>query len=117
MLTTETRIYLDPPLSNVKEIQMVDSSMKNATSDNPLYLMCDLIEPKSSYYNRIPRGENVELNPSQLLAIVPSKRYPCLRIPETKNPLNYFTLWILDKNGTKLISNTVRIRIDLKISC
>ena len=96
---------------------MLDFSGTNATSENPLYLMCDLIEPKSSYYNRIPGGGNVELNPSQLLAVIPSKKYPSLRITQTKNPVNHFTLWILDKNGTKLISNTVRIRINLKISC
>ena len=96
---------------------MLDFSGTNANSENPLYLMCDLIEPKSSYYNRIHSVGNVELDPSQLLAVIPSKKYPSLRTAETKNPVNYFTLWILDKNGTKIISNTVRIRINLKISC
>ena len=85
--------------------------------DKPLYLMCDLIESKSSYSNRIPRGENVELTPSQLLAVMPSQRHPCLRVPQTKNPLNYFTLLILDEKGRKLNFNKEPIRIHLKISC
>ena len=117
MLTPETRIYLDPPLTKVKEIQLLDSHIPKTLSDKSFYLMCDLIETKSSYSNRIPRGENVELNPSQLLAVIPSQKYPCLRISQTKNPVNYFTLLILDENGRKLNFSNARIRIDLKISC
>ena len=115
MLTTETTIYLDPPLNNVSEVQILDFSGTNASNDNPLYLMSDIIESKSSYYNRIPSGGNVEIRPSQLLATIPSKKYPILRITQIKNPLYNFKLWILDKNGIKIISNTVRIRINLKI--
>ena len=117
MLTPETRIYLDPPLNQVKKIQMLDSHIPKSLSDKSFYLMCDVIEPKSSYSNRIPRGESVELNPSQLLAVIPSQKYPCLRISQTKNPVNYFTLLILDENGRKLNFSNSRIRIDLKISC
>ena len=117
MLTPETRIYLEPPLTQVKEIQMQVSYIPKASSRNPLYLMCDLIESKSSYSNWIPRGENVELTPSQLLAVIPSQKHPCLRVPQTKNPVNYFTLLILDEKGRKPNLNNKPIRIHLKISC
>ena len=118
MLTPETRIYLDPPLNQVKEIQMLDSHIPKVVADKPLYLMCDLIESKSSYSNRIPRGGNVELNLSQLLAVIPSQKYPCLRVSQTKNPVNYFTLLILDEAGRKAKFNSnEHIRIHLKISC
>ena len=118
MLTPETRIYLDPPLTNVKEIQNAGLVyISKATYRNPMYLMCDLIEPNSSYCNMIPRGENVELNPSQILAVIPSQEHPCLRVLQSKNPLNYFTLWILDENGRKANLNNEPVRIHLKISC
>ena len=84
--------------------------------DKPLNLFCDLIDPKSSYYNSIPRDENVELSPSQLLAVIPSKRYPCLKVSQTKNPINYFTLVILDENGLKPNFANETIRIHLKLS-
>ena len=118
MLTPETRIYLDPPLTQVKEIQLQFSFMPKATHRNPFYLMCDLIESKSSYSNCcIPNGENEELKPSQLLAVIPSQKHPCLRVPQTKNPVNYFTLWILDEKGRKVNLNNEPFRIYLKISC
>ena len=84
--------------------------------DSHLYLMCDIIESKSSYSNGIAHGGNVELNPSQLLAVIPSKKHPCLRVSQTKNPLNYLTLSILDENGEKPNFNNEPIRIHLKIS-
>ena len=81
MLTPKTRIYMDPPLTQVKEIQMLFSHIPKASSSNPFYLMCDLIESKSSYSNCcIPEGENVELKPSQLLAVIPSNKHPCLKV-------------------------------------
>ena len=93
--------------------------MNKATYRHPFYLMCDLIEPKSSYSNCCkPIGENVELKPSQVLAVIPSQEnHPCLRVPQNKNPVNYFTLWILDENGRKANLNNEPIRIHLKISC
>ena len=118
MLTPETRIYLDPPLTKVKKIQMLDSHINPATNKNPYYLMCDLIESKSSYSNCcIPSAETEELKPSQLLAVIPSQKYPCLRVPQTKNPVNYFTLLILDEFGKKAKLNNGPFRIHLKISC
>ena len=93
MLTPETRIYLDPPLTNVKEIQSQFTYLHTASYRNPIYLMCDLIEPKSSYSNCcMPIGENVELKPSQVLDVIPSQEHPCLRIPQTKksDQLLYF---------------------------
>ncbi len=83
--------------------------------DKPLNVFCDLVESKSSYSNRIPRGENVELTPSQLLAVIPSETYPCLRVSQTKNPINYFTLLILDEKGRKpnFINETIRIHLKL----
>ena len=118
MLRPKTRIYLDPPLTNVKEIQMLFSYIPKALNTNPFYLMCDLIESKSSYSNCcIPEGENVKLKPSQLLAVIPSQNHPCLRVLQTKNPVNYFDLFILDKKGRKADLNNEPIRIYLKISC
>ena len=118
MLTPETRIYLEPPLLQVKEIEMLDIHIPKAwISDKPLYLMCDLIESKSSYSNITSFDENVELNPSQLLAVIPSNNYPCIKVQQTKNPLNYFTLSILDEKGGKPNFNNEDIRVHLKISC
>ena len=97
---------------------MLFSHIHPATHRNPYYLMCDLIEPKSSYSNCcIPEGLNEELKPSQLLAVIPSKNLPCLRVPPTKNPVNYFTLWILDGKGKKADLNNEPFRIYLKITC
>ena len=118
MLTPETRIYLDPPLTNVKEIQLQFVYIPIPLYENHIYLMCDLIEPKSSYSNCcMPIGGNLELNPSQVLAVIPSQEHLCLRVQQTKNPINYFTLWILDKDGKKANLNNKPIRIHLKISC
>ena len=83
----------------------------------PLNVFCDLIESKSSYSNRIPRGENVEVSPSQLLAVMPFNNYPCLRVQQQDaNPINYFTLIILDEKGRKPNFNNEPIRIHLKLS-
>ena len=108
MLTPETRIYLDPPLTNVKEIQLIFIYTNIARYDKPFYLMCDIIEPKSSYSNIIPSGENIELKPSQLLSVIPSPN---------NNPVNYFNLLLLDENGKKVDMNNKPVRIYLKISC
>ena len=119
MLTPETRIYLDPPLTNVKEIQLQYCFLRKASYTNPLYLMCDLIESKSSYSTCCkPIGKNLELKPSQVLAVIPPyEKHPCLKVPQTKNPINYFNLWLIDENGKKPNTNNEPALINLKIHC
>ena len=119
MLNNEARIYLDPPLTNVKEIQLQYFFFLKSNYVNPLYLMCDLIEPKSSYTDCCKTSsETIKLKPSQVLAVIPTyQEHNSLRIPQTKNPVNHFTLWILDENGKKLNLNNQPVRIHLKVKC
>ena len=102
MLTPETRIYLKPPLERIKEMQVLDFHVnKEIIREFKLNFFCDLVESKYSYYNKLPYGENEELNPSTLLAVIPSQNHPCIKVQQTNNPINYFTLLILDENGGK----------------
>ena len=77
---------------------------------------CDLIEEDSSYENNYVDSSSIKLTRSQLLAVVPSQRYDRLRISQTKNPINYFTVTILDENGNRLKLIDEPIRIQLKLS-
>ena len=117
ILTTETRIYLNPPLERIKEMQLLDFHInKNITREHKLNLFCDLVESKYSYFNNLPYGENEELNPSHLLAVIPCKNHPCIKVQQTNNPINYFTLLLLDEKGRKPNFNDGSIRINLKIT-
>ena len=117
MVTPETRIYLKPPLERIREIQLLDFHVnKNPIREFKLNLFCDLVEPKYSYYNKLPCGENEERNPSTLLAVIPSQNHPCIKVQQTNNPINYFTLSILNEKGGTPNFNNESIRINLKIT-
>ena len=81
-----------------------------------LKVYCDIVEEHSSYENKELNVESIKLTQSQLLAIIPSQKYPCLKVSQSKNPINYFTLTILDEYGNKLNLFTKPIRIQLKLS-
>ena len=102
MITPETRMFLNPPLERIKEMQLLDFRInKNIKDEIRLNLFCDLVKTKSSYFNKIPCGEIEELNPSHLLAVIPSQSHPCIKVQQANNPINYFTLWLLDEDGSK----------------
>ena len=77
---------------------------------------CDLVEEQSSYENEVVSKESIKIRPSDLLAVVPSQRYPRLKVSLTKNPINYFTVTISDEDGTPLRLIGEPIRIHLKLS-
>ena len=81
-----------------------------------LKVYCDIVEEDSSYENKETNADSIKLTQSQLLAIIPSNKYPCLKVSQTKNPINYFTLTILDEYGNKRNLCTKPIRIQLKLS-
>ena len=77
---------------------------------------CDLVEEQSSYENEVVSKEAIKIRPSDLLAVVPSQRYPRLKVSLTKNPINYFTVTISDEDGSPLRLIGEPIRIQLKLS-
>ena len=76
---------------------------------------CDLVFHHTSYENKVATDGSIVLRPSELLAVVPSLKYPTLRV-NYKNPINYFTVKIFDEDGSPLRLIDEPIRIQLKLS-
>ena len=68
--------------------------------NKPLFLFCDIMNSHKSYTGFDNYGE-VQLKPSNLLAVFPSEHYPSLEIEKSRLPLNQLTLRIEDESGEK----------------
>ena len=113
-------------LGLLKKLVKGKTYMINHPPKKRLKVYCDLVEgsyesndyedrnksPKSTFNGK---GET-RVSHSQLLAVVPSKMYPLLKVSESKNPINYFTLSLFDEKGNKLKFYNEPIRIQLKLS-
>ena len=110
----ETRVYLEPPLEEIKEIQLLDFHVPEIFY--PLSVFCDLVESKFSYYNKVARNENTEVTASNLLGVIPFQHSASIKAQQSNDPINYFTLSILDRNGVKPDFGNAHVRISLKIS-
>ena len=100
--------------------------MINQPPKKRLKVYCDLVESSYESNDRKDRNKSPKVNfndkdethvvSSDLLAVVPSQRYPILKVSDGKNPINYFTLRVLDEKGHKLKFYNCPIRIILKLS-
>ena len=100
--------------------------MINQPPKKRLKVYCDLVE--GSYEsndrkdrNKSPRGtfndkDETHVISSGLLAVVPSQRYPLLKVSDSNHPINYFTLRVLDERGHKLKFYNCPLRINLKLT-
>ena len=68
--------------------------------NKPLFLFCDIINSHKSYTGFDIYGE-VQLKPSNLLAVFRSEHYPSLEIKKSRLLLNQLTLRIEDESGKK----------------
>ena len=68
--------------------------------NKPLFLFCDIINSHKYYTGFDILGE-VQLKPSNLLAVFLSEHYPSLEIERSRLPLNQLTLRIEDESGKK----------------
>ena len=68
--------------------------------NKPLFIFCDIINSHKSYTGFDNYGE-VQLKPSNVLAVFPSGHYPSLEIEKIRLPLNQLTLRIEDEIGEK----------------
>ena len=83
------------------------------------YHICCNINTSNSVLGQITTavGEDLKLEPTNLLAIVPSKSgiYPSIPIQVENHPINYITLSVLDENGNKPNFSDVLFRINLRV--
>ena len=77
---------------------------------------CD-IGTSSSVFGQITTKEN-KLEPTNLLAVVPSKSgiYPSCQIWSVNHPINYITLLVLDENGNNPSWGGESFRINLRVT-
>ena len=68
--------------------------------NKPMFLFCDIINSHKSYTGFDNHGD-VQLKPSDLLAVFPSEHYPSLEIEKSRLPLNQLTLRIEGDSGEK----------------
>ena len=64
----------------------------------PLKLFCSLIDNRMSYMNKNENGHLTKIQPSQLLANIPSQDYPTIPIEKYDNLINHFDLTILNSD-------------------
>ena len=78
------------------------------------HIHCD-IGASNSVLGLITTGN--KLAPTNLLAIIPSKSgtYPSIQVVDVNDPINYFTLSVLDENGNEPRFSGVLFRISLRI--
>ena len=75
------------------KITQIDIAIKE-----PLRLLCGIVDNRMSYTNK---GNLVKIQPSQLLANIPSKDYPSIPIRKYDGLINHFDLTILDSDWKK----------------
>ena len=75
------------------KISQIDITIKE-----PLRLLCSIVDNRMSYSNKGKNGGLVKIQPSQLLANIPSKDYPSIPIRKYDNFINHFDLTILDSD-------------------
>ena len=78
------------------KITQIDITIKE-----PLRLLCSIVDNKMSYTNKGKNGVLVKIQPSQLLANIPSKDYPSIPIRKYDNLINHFDLTILYSDWKK----------------
>ena len=78
------------------KISQIDITIKE-----PLRLLCSIVDNRMSYTNKGKNGGLVKIQPSQLLANIPSKDYPSIPIRKYDNFINHFDLTILDSDWKK----------------
>ena len=66
--------------------------------NKPQFLFCDIIN-SHKFYTRFDIYGEVQLQPSNSLAVFPSEHYPSLEIDKIRFPLNQLTMRIEDERG------------------
>ena len=79
------------------KISQIDITIKE-----PLRLLCSIVDNRMSYTNKGENGDLTKIQPSQLLANIPSKDYPSIPVQKYESPINHFDLIILDNKWKKL---------------
>ena len=77
-------------------------SQINISIKEPLRLLCSIVDNRMSYTNKGKTGDLVKIQPSQLLANMPSKDYPTIPVQKYDSLINHFDLTILDNEWKKL---------------
>ena len=103
-LLSKINVLIDIEMQNQLSLPEVINKGKfydiKSLPNKPLFLFCDIINSHKSYTGFDNYGE-VQLKPSNLLAVFPSEHYPSLEIEKSRLPLNQLTLRIEDESGEK----------------